>query len=201
MTETERIDDGFMYLFNKLGSAANDRDNINAKEGTEHDVRRVLNRIYEIGFADRKENVQRTMGSNGIVYDYWLNSKGLHFIDTLPREFDKLPYSYYLKLEEDEKALKKIRDDLDTKLKGISISNIRFTRLLAYASFFLALSLGVVQIVKFISKKNKPEQSNITSDQVKQFLQSQQRSEEHLRQLQETMFHADTSVKKVKIEK
>jgi hypothetical protein len=156
MTETDRINEGFIYLFSKLGNSANDRDNPNAKDGKELDIRRLLNRLYEIGFADRKENVQRTMGSNGIVYDYWINSKGVHFIDTLPKEFKDQPYSYYLKLEEEEKALKKTRDDLDEKVKKITLNNSRFQKYTPIVSAIIAGLSLISTIILSISKSEKP---------------------------------------------
>jgi hypothetical protein len=56
----------------------------------------------------------------------------------------------------------KDKEELDIKLKGISIGNIKFTRILAYASFILALTLGAVQIIKFLNERNKQEQPSIT---------------------------------------
>ena len=138
MTETERIDEGFMYLFDRLGTPANDRDNPDSTGEKALDVRRILTQIYEIGFADRTENIQRTMGNNRVIYDYWLNSKAVHFIDTLPKEYKKRPYSYYLKLEEVEKILKKQRDDLDEKLKRISVGNIKLNKWLPLIAIFIS---------------------------------------------------------------
>ena len=189
MTETERINDGFMYLFSKLGTPANDRDNPNSKEGTELDVRRVLNRLYEIGFADRKENIQRTMGSNGTVYDYWINSKGLHFIDTLPKEFEKLPYSYYLELEKDEKALKKTRDDLDEKVKNITLGNIRTNKFIAPISLIVA----ICSLLFTALYKNKKEDINVNivppQPQIEQELQRHRKDIENIRYNQDSLIN------------
>lgn len=95
----------------------------------------------------------------------------------------------------------KDKEDLDIKLKGVSIGNIKFTRILAYASFILALALGAVQIVKYFTERNKPEQQNISPEQVEQLLQSQQQTAEHLQQLRQTILLTDTSVKKIKVAK
>jgi hypothetical protein len=95
----------------------------------------------------------------------------------------------------------KDKEELDIKLKGISIGNIKFTRILAYASFILALTLGAVQINKFVNERNKQEQPSITPTQVEQLLQSQRETAEHLRLLRQAKLLTDTSVKKIKIVK
>ena len=81
------------------------------------------------------------------------------------------------------------------------IGNIKFTRILAYASFALALILGSVQLVKFINERNKPIQPSITPEAVQQLINTQQGTQECLRELQQTILMTDTSVKRIKVVK
>ncbi len=192
MTEAEKIDEGFMYVLGKLGTPANDKDNPNSKDGTELDVRRVLSTLYKIGFADRTENKQRTNDNNRVIYDYWLNSEALHFKDTLPLEFKDKPYSYHLKLESDKDSLKRTRDDLDEKVKKITIGNIRLNKYTTILSLTIALCAIFVPIV--IKKMSEGEiiKMESTLPQLKQVL------ENHNRELQMLQDNLDSLQKLLK---
>lgn len=153
MTEQQRVDIGLMYLYNNNGVPVHDLTLPQFENVAGLELLRVLNTIYEIGFANRRENVQRTLGSNGPVYDYWINSKGIHFIDTLPVEFSNKPYSYYQRIEADETTLKKERELLDDKVKKITIGNISLNKYAPLLSLFVAaLAIAVPVAIKIMSK-------------------------------------------------
>ncbi|HEY5408312.1 MAG TPA: hypothetical protein VIJ92_14550 [Ginsengibacter sp.] len=180
MTEQDRIDITFMYLYKNDGVPVHDGDIPELHQVTGLARLRSLQNIYEIGFADRRENRQRSMGSNTTVYSYSINSKGIHFIDTLPNEFEGRPYSYYLKLGEDEKALKKSRDVLDDKLKKITLSNIRFNKYTTLLSLLVAAIALIVPIFITYNSEKDIIKTESTMPQLKQVIDNQQKEQQIL---------------------
>ena len=77
---------------------------------------RILGRIYDIGFAIKKENRVRTMNQNHPIYDYWINSTAIHLIESTPDEYKDKTYSYYLKIENEKADLitNQIQSAIDT---------------------------------------------------------------------------------------
>lgn len=140
-------------------------------------------------------DILQSMDGDKYLYSNNANKEGVQlFLLSFNGKYLQINGGLEKKLERE-----KVKEELDVKLKGVSIGNIKFTRILAYASFILALTLGVVQIIKFISERNKQEQPSITPAQVEQLLQSQQQAAEHLRQLQQTILLTDTAVKKIRV--
>ena len=172
MTEQERVDIGFMYLYKNNGVPVHDGNIPELAKISGLELLRVLYCIYEIGFANRRENKQRSMGSNAIVYEYWINSKGLHFVDTLPKEFEAHPYSYYIKLYDDEVLLKKERELLDDKVKRITLGNISLNKYTPLLSLIVAaIAILVPVLTKMISKDNIKTET--TTPQIEQMLKNQ----------------------------
>lgn len=98
----------------------------------------LLDEIYKIGYADKEKNTQQNGGSQS-VYNYWLNSSGYNFIDDLPKEFVEHPYSYYIKRIQESNDKKQQRDELDDKLKKITLKNIDFNKYLSIGSLLIAI--------------------------------------------------------------
>lgn len=104
-------------------------------------------------------------------------------------------YLSHLQLEED-------KDKLDVRLKGISIDNIRITRLIAIWALAIAGIGLIVQTAKvIIDETRKQSQIGIVINKEEQFLQSQADISKSIQSLKGVFFHADTSVKRIKIEK
>jgi len=91
-------------------------------------------------------------------------------------------------------------DALDVRLKSISISNLKITRVIAWASLIISLATGGVQIYRLIDEKKNPKYS-IKEEQVKQLLQSQKDLSTRLLTLQQTIERTDTAIKNIKIVK
>lgn len=105
MTEKELIDRAIMHLYRNNIEPVHDIV-LPQFENKGIEIIRILHTIHSIGFADRKENHQRTLGSSGPVYYYWISSKAIHFIEQIPKgEFTDRPYSYYLYLQENKENL------------------------------------------------------------------------------------------------
>lgn len=90
------------------------------------------------------------------------------------------------------------KDELDLKLKDVSIRNIKITRVIAWTSLIISLVVGGVQFYRLIDEKQNPKYS-IKEDQVRQLLQSQQDLSERLQTLQQTILTTDTTVQNVRI--
>lgn len=104
-----------MYLYNNNVASVYDHPPP-SYEGSTLELKRFLNTIHDIGFVNRSENKQRSLGANTIVYDYWISSKGIQFIESIPSgEFTNKPYSYYLYLEDNKEnlSMQKLRGDVD----------------------------------------------------------------------------------------
>jgi len=86
------------------------------------------------------------------------------------------------------------KDALDLKLKDISIRNIKTTRIIAWASLIISIAIGGVQVIRYVEEKVSPKYS-IQEKETKELLQSQRDISTHLQTLQQTIYHADTSVK------
>ena len=180
MTEHDRIDITFMFLYKNETETVHDGNipELDQMRGLER--LRSLEKIYEMGFAERRENRQRSQGSNTSVYSYSINSKGIYFIDTLPIEFKGRPYSYYLKLDEDEKALKKSKDLLDNKLKTITLNSLKFNK---YTTLFSLLVAAIAILVPNFIKNNSEKdiiKTESTIPQLKQLIDNQQKEQQIL---------------------
>lgn len=188
MKEQERINITFMYLYKNDGIAIHDGNIPELNEVIGFERIRSLKHIYEIGFADRGENKQRSMGSNTTVYSYFINSKGIDFVDTLPIEYSDRPFTFYMTLVTDEKANKKARDTLDDKLKEITLGNIKFNRYATLLSLFVAAIAIIVPV--FLKNKSEKEILRIESTMLleKKLQETQQKEQDiiktHLDSLQ-----------------
>jgi hypothetical protein len=92
------------------------------------------------------------------------------------------------------------KDELDLKLKNLTIRNIRITKIIAYASLIISLATGGVQIYRLIDEKQNPKYS-IRESQINQLLQSHQDLSSNLQKLQQEVLRQDTSVKRIRVVK
>jgi hypothetical protein len=93
---------------------------------------------------------------------------------------------------------KKETDSLDIKIKRITVSNTKTTRIIAIASLIVSISVGAVTIIRYLDERNKSKVAP-TTEQIDSLLQLNQKSSENLQTIQNKMSHADTSIKRVKI--
>jgi hypothetical protein len=95
---------------------------------------RHCKRLTELGFLDKEPNEN----NHQKLYAYRISSKGVHFIDALSMENREAPYTYYVKIEKE--ALERIREreDLDDKVKAITINSITTPKWMSYGSLFIA---------------------------------------------------------------
>jgi len=114
MTETDLLDISFMFLYSRQSEPITYRslEPLLLNNGTQ--AVRHLDRICNIDFANKEINRQSTMGANTTIYNYLINSNGIHFIENLPDEFREKPYSYFIK-QEKEKAEIERNEKLDEK--------------------------------------------------------------------------------------
>jgi DNA-binding PadR family transcriptional regulator len=119
-----------------------------------------------------------------------------------PEEGDKKVYSIsalgknYLEALNDEKE----KDNLDFKVKKLSVRNFKITGIVAWASLTISIATAAAQIYRVIDEKMHPKYS-IQESQVKQLIQSQQDLSNNLQRLQKTIQFSDTSIKKIKVVK
>lgn len=107
MTETDLLDISFMFLYSRQSESITYRslEPILSNNGT-HAIRN-LDCICSISFASKEINRQATMGANTNIYNYLINSNGIHFIENLPNEFKDKPYSYFIKLENEKEGIER----------------------------------------------------------------------------------------------
>ena len=98
-------------------------------------------------------------------------------------------------------AKKKETDNLDIKIKRITISNTKTTRSIAIGALVISALMAFFTIKKYLDEKSRNKEASIKSEQIERLLQLGQESVQNLQELQQTMFRSDTSVKKVKIVK
>lgn len=116
MSETEILDKTFRYLYDNQNVAvhiANLTTHVGNIEGVE--IYRHIEALHELGFARSKKNDQASMGANRIIYDYWISTPGIEFIQDLPNEFKYKPYSFYKQVKESDKnlSLEKVNLEVD----------------------------------------------------------------------------------------
>jgi len=100
-----------------------------------------------------------------------------------------------------EKKLKADNESLDVELKRQTIEGAKFSRNVAYVSLGVAAITAFVPLFIWWADKDKTQKTETEIPQLKQILQTQQQTQETLRDLQKTIYSLDTSVKKVKIER
>ena len=114
----------------------------------------LLDTIHEIGFAGKEKNLQQR--SSQPIYNYWINAKGIQFIESISDDtFKDKPYSYYLKLLTDEKAIKADREETDHKLKQVTLRNISLHKYVSLLSLVVAIVAIVTPV--YIDYRNKNE--------------------------------------------
>lgn len=90
------------------------------------------------------------------------------------------------------------KDELDLKLKEMSIKNIKITRIIAWSSLIISLVAGGVTAYRLIDEKQNPRYS-IGKEEVNRLLQSPQSISNNLQTIQQTVQTLDTSIKRIKI--
>lgn len=148
----------------------------------------LLDTIHNIGFADKEKNSQQTLGASQNIYNYWINAKGIRFIESISGDnFKDKPYSYYLKLEEKRKSVIADREGTDHKLKQVTLENIGLYKKLALGSFIVAIVAIIAPV--FISKINdhKTIKTESTTPQLNKILESSQQQEKVLKDILDSL--------------
>jgi hypothetical protein len=71
---------------------------------------------------------------------YAINSKGIFFIQNLPKEYAERPYFYHLELQKE-------KQELDSKIKIITLSSLTFQRRVTYITLFLLLITAFIPLL------------------------------------------------------
>jgi hypothetical protein len=95
MSTTELLDKTFMELYTMKDNyifPQTMQERIDIKDANPI---MLLDKIHDIGFADKEKNSQRSLGASHDIYNYWINAEGKNFIDNLPLAFLGKPFTYY----------------------------------------------------------------------------------------------------------
>jgi hypothetical protein len=65
----------------------------------------LLETLHDIGFAGKEKNTQQSLGASQTIYNYWINSQGKQFIESLPAEFSQNPYTFLIQQKNSDKNL------------------------------------------------------------------------------------------------
>jgi phage anti-repressor protein len=153
--ETRLLDTTFMFLYESNNSSVSGKSLHPILQNNNVNPIRLLDRIHEIGFAEKEIDQQATMNGNTNIYSYTIKSSGLHFIEKLPESFNNKPYSYYLKLSVEKEIKIKEKEDLDNQKLKIDLENAKrifktywWTFGIAVAAFLISLSLLIFKIIE-----------------------------------------------------
>ena len=184
MTERELLDISFNFLYSRQ------KEHITYKSLESHitdkdaNPVRLLNSIYNMGFLDKELNTQQTQSHNNNIYNYSINSKRINFIETMPDEFKDKPYSYHLKIDADKQKIQNERDEIDYKIKQITLKNIPTNKNIALWSLMVAVIAILAPIIASTINGNKIIKTEST---IKDLNKIQQTQEQELQVLKDVL--------------
>lgn len=171
--EIKLLDDSLMALYDYKKSLVPDSliTKVLAKgfyDREQIDPIRLLERIYEIGFANKVKNVSASMGANRDMFLYDISIKGIHFIENLPTLFKNKPYSYFLKLETDGNTKKEEIDILQAKQTQSIIDTNKSVQRTNFWMPILTAAIVLVSLIGLLRDIIKDRRSD-TSIPIQQF--------------------------------
>lgn len=156
MDELIRFNEVMLFLYSKKdGRPFVMKEEIPRSSNGVNITERVLMQLYDDGFIHIKE--EHAFGG-GISKTYALNLKGIILCSTLPDEFSRNPYGYYLKKIEEEKIKQGKKDKLQDDLNASAIRTNYFVVLT-----FISITAGVIyQALTYrLDKSREPEPSQV----------------------------------------
>lgn len=157
MTEEEQIDKIFVYLRTHSTTVSLRPENFvsHGLATTGKDAERYCDAISDYGF------VSLSLVPTGGYFSYRISSAGIHFMDKLPERYGDKPYTYCLKIEKEKLDKIVSREELDDKVKKLTINGAKLQTWVTLGSLIVAFTALFIPFVLRKMDENKINQTEI----------------------------------------
>jgi hypothetical protein len=168
----DKVDKTFMFLYSKQDGVISGKS-IEQIEGDHISAIRILEEINNCGFTNKVENSSPSHHYGQAVYNYSINGKGIKLIETIPDAFKEKPYSYQLKLDEEKQSVIAEKEEIDYKLKKVTLKSIPTNKTVAKWAVFVAVIAILAPIVVYYINKDNTTKTELISPDLNKIQQTQ----------------------------